>query len=639
MSYPRRLSAVLAASFLAITAPLTLTRPAEAAERAETYTFAFQDADIRQVVDEVLGQAGVPYAIDPGVTGKISFRIEQRLNRDQLIAALGAALEASGFTLVQNNGQVIVTPQAKAKAAAPIRRGAAGAGEAGYEIVALPLSYAQPTEVAKALEAIVGTDAVLYANDKLGLILVAGGGPQLKSTLQTLKLFDQNGFEDARIRWFELNQAPATAVATDLERIVQGAGVVGVTIVPLKRLNGVLVFGRSAEALDAIGKWVQRLDTAGKDEAASLFVYHPRNAAADQLARTLSGVFGLSSVQGGGASAPQTPAPSALASPAEAPGRPPTLTAEAGGTPAASGATLADQIRISVDKDTNTLLISTPQNKIVQIQRVLGEIDRPPRQVFIEASIVEVTLGKENQFGVDWQAFSDRLSVSSVNNKTGTVGPVYPGLSITYLGNDITAALTALGSKTNLEVRSAPKIIALDGRTARLQIGDQVPVVIQSQQTTTTPNPNLVSTIDYRSTGVILAVTPRITGEDQLLVDVSQEVSSVAKTVTSGIDSPTIQQRRFESALVLKDGGVVALGGLISSTRSLSGSGVPGLKDLPAVGALFRTSSRTQTRSELIVLLRAKILNDPSGAPQVIEMLAQDMHELEIRGLLPDKHP
>uniref|UniRef100_UPI0026F2861F type II secretion system protein GspD n=1 Tax=Phenylobacterium aquaticum TaxID=1763816 RepID=UPI0026F2861F len=205
------------------------------------------------------------------------------------------------------------------------------------------------------------------------------------------------------------------------------------------------------------------------------------------------------------------------------------------------------------------------------------------------------------------------------------------------INNDIQAAVKALGSKTAVEVVSAPKIIALDNRTARLQIGDQVPVVVQSSQSTSSSNAALVSTVDYRSTGVILSVTPRVTGDNQVILEVSQEVSSVAKTSTSGIDSPTIQQRRFESALLLRNGGVVALGGLISSTRTTSRTGVPGLKDTPFIGALFRSDGQSQSRNELIVLLSAKILDDAAASDRALNDLAADMHELQSRGLLPTK--
>jgi general secretion pathway protein D len=134
---------------------------------------------------------------------------------------------------------------------------------------------------------------------------------------------------------------------------------------------------------------------------------------------------------------------------------------------------------------------------------------------------------------------------------------------------------------------------------------------------------------------VILTVTPRVTGEDQLVLEVNQEVSTSAKTVSSGIDSPTISQRRFESTLIMHDGGVVALGGLISATRSVGDSGVPYLKDLPALGSLFKSQTRSQDRSELIVLLTAHIIRDQPSASAVMSNLLTDMKELQARGMLP----
>ena len=130
-----------------------------------------------------------------------------------------------------------------------------------------------------------------------------------------------------------------------------------------------------------------------------------------------------------------------------------------------------------MDKDTNTLLVVAPPGRWIQIQRILNEIDRPPRQVLIEASILEVTLTKDLQFGVDWSIVSNNLSIGSINNSSGSVGQTFPGFSVSYLDGNVKAAINALGSKTNVAVVSAPKIIALDNHTARLQVGDQAPIV------------------------------------------------------------------------------------------------------------------------------------------------------------------
>lgn len=604
---------------------------AQARPPAESYAFAFQNAEIALVVQEVLGEAGVAYSIDPTITGRLTFRIEQRLTREQLIAALEAVLAANNIAMVRNGELLAITPQAKAKSTAGIRQDPRAIGLAGYEVVAIPLAYAQPTEVARALEAIAASDTVLYANDKLGLLLLGGSGAQLRAALDALKVFDQSAFQDSRIQWFELSQAQATTVAGELERIVQGAGLVGVSIVPLKRLNGVIVFGRSAEALAEIAKWVTRLDTPGKEVSSTLWVYRPSHTSAEALARTLGGLLGTSSGQSltpSTASAPMSSAAGATSAPVMAP-------AMAG---PGTGNT-DEEVRIGVDRESNALLFYASPTRWVQVQRILGEIDRPQRQILIEASIIEVTLGRQFQFGVDWSVFSNDLQVSAVNNKTGVVAPSFPGLSITFLNNNIEAAVRALGSRSNIEVISAPKIIALDNRTARLQVGDQVPIVTQSAQSTNSSDAQVISSVDYRSTGVILTVTPRISGDNQLVLEVAQEVSSVSKTSTSGIDSPTIQQRRFESALILRNGGTVALGGLISTNKSSSNAGVPGLKDVPVLGSLFRSEGREQSRSELIVLLSATIIADAADADRAMTDLASDMRELRTRGLLPTVTP
>jgi general secretion pathway protein D len=601
------------------------------ASPADTYTFAFQNAEIPQVVQEILGQLGVPYAIDPSVNGRLSFRIDQRLTRDQLLASLEAVLAANNVAMIRNGEQMLITPQSKAKSSAEIRRGAQEIRGAGYEVVAVPLGYAQATEVARAMEAIAAADTVLYSNDKLGLLLLGGSGQQLKAALETVKVFDQSAFQDSKIRWFELTQGQATTVSQELEKIVQGAGLVGVSVIPLKRLNGVIIFGRSAESLNELSKWVVKLDTPSKDLASTLWVYRPRYTSAESLSRTLSGLLGTS---GGGATTNPVPPPAltsqAGASPSSAAAAP-ILVGGGGGGPGGTG---EEEVRIGVDRETNTLLFFAAPTKWVQIQRILNEIDRPQRQILIEASIVEVTLGKQFQFGFDWSVFSKDLQVSSVNNASGVVKAAFPGFSITYLSKNIDAAVQALGSKTAIEVVSAPKIIALDNHTAHLQVGDQVPVVTQSAQSTATSTAPLVSTVDYRNTGVILTVTPRIAGDDRLVLEVTQEVSSVAKTSTSGIDSPTIQQRRFESTLILQDGHAVALGGLISTNRSDGNSGMPFLKDIPGIGALFRTTNHDTSRSELIILLSAKIINDEVSAKRAMDDLAIDMHELQSRGLL-----
>lgn len=618
------ISAALAAGAVATSVPV-------AAQPAQTYEFAFADAEIAAIADEVLGQAlGLSYTVDPAVSGRLSFRIDQRLTPDQLLSAFEAALGSADVVLVRDGAQLRLVPRSRARSAASVRaRNAPSRG--GYELVAAPLAFATPTEVKAAFDAIGSGSVIVHTDDRLGLIVLGGNSRELLQAFEVLRLLDQSSLADSRIRWFELRNASAPTLARELESVLQAGRLSSVTVVPLRRLNGVVVFARTGEALQEVATWVDKLDVPTREEASSLWVYRPRNLRAENLAQTLNSALGA---------APQTTTvvtEAAEARPSGTSSDPAPATA-AQPTTAVISTVSQDGVRIGVDRDSNSILVVAPASRWTQIQRILDQIDRTPDQVLIEASILEVTLGDEFRLGVDWSILNGSgLTVASSNNNSGAVTGRFPGFSITYFDSDVRAAINALGSRTNVEVVSAPKIMALDNRTSSLQVGDQVPVAVQASRSTSDPDAPLVVTTEYRDTGVILRVTPRVNGEDRILLEVSQEVSSVARTTTSGIDSPTIQQRKLDSSLILRDGGTVALGGLISSSRSFGRAGVPVLKEAPLIGALFRSENTDNRRTELIVLLTAQIVRTDEKAAEAIEDLLAGMREIKNRGLVQQR--
>ena len=641
-------------------APASQAAPRDPPSRAESYTFAFHEAEVSQVAEAILGQAlGLTYTVDPSVTTKVSFRIDQRLTGAQLLEALEAALESVDVVMVREGDSLILKPRAKAKGSASLGTLKEGVHGAGYETVAVPVRYAAPSEVAKALQSITANDLVVYVDDKQGLLILGGTASELDSAVQVVKLVDHSGLEESKIRFFELEQAPAMTVADDLQKVLEASHVSGVTVVPLKRLNGLFVFARTTEAVEEVGRWITKLDTPSKERTSSLWVYHPKNLSAESLANALNGssnpgpssnssqalsgpssAFGsnLASTSGGasqmgnGAFAPPASALTTASTPIGG-------SYSAGGAGGGFGAFLStpdDPVHVAVDTQSNTLMFSASQARWVQIQKILNELDHAPGQILIEASILEVTLTDQFNLGVDWSftSKSPPVTVASINNAGGKVATSLPGFAVTYLGKDIQASINALKGRTAVEVISAPKIMALDNHQARLQVGDQVPVISQTGQSTSSAGAPIINSVSYESTGVILSVTPRISGDDRILLDISQEVSSVAETTTSGIDSPTIQQRMLSTTLILENGGVAALGGLISTSKSKSDSGMPYLKDAPLLGQLFRTNTNKGNRTELIVLITAKIINDAASSQKVMADLVADMREIKSRGLL-----
>ncbi|WP_332773875.1 type II secretion system secretin GspD [Phenylobacterium sp.] len=614
----RRLGAALAA-LLVFAQPVMAAAQARPATAARAYSFAFVDADVANVADEVLGQTlRLPFSIDPGVTGKVTLRIERRLTPDQLLGAFEAALALSGVAMIRNQGQIVLAPRAKAR---EVGDGVTSrsSGRAGYDVVSEPLQYATPSEVAKVLQAVGPASVVVHVDDKTGLLVLGGTSSELRAARATIALFDRSGLAAARIRLVTLKAAGAGAVAGDLERVLQAGGASGVTVVPLRQLGAIVLIGRSAAALDEAQAWALRLDKPSLEEASTLWVYKPNNVSAESLAEALRGLSGGSR------------STSTTATPASADAAPVTersLESAPSFDPEA--------LRVSVERGSNSLLVMAPASRWRALEPAIIQLDRAPDQVLIEATVLEVTLNNEFEFGVDWSFLSPNGKVASTLSQfeSGAVQPIFPGASLTYLNVGVKVVVDALASKTNVEVMSAPKLVALDNQTATLQVGDEVPVVTQRAQGTSAPGAPLVVTTEYRDTGVILRIKPRINGEHTVLVELSQEVSGVARTTTSGIDSPTIQQRKFESSLQLREGETIALGGLISTGRTFDDAGVPGLKDIPVVGALFKSQRRDARRTELIVLLTANIIRSDRPEPATWDDLRKSMGELERRGLL-----
>ena len=268
----------------------------------------------------------------------------------------------------------------------------------------------------------------------------------------------------------------------------------------------------------------------------------------------------------------------------------------------------------------------------------LADIDRPlaPRghraaQLIAEA-IAEVTLNNDMQYGLQYfyQPNSQNQFVLS-NGATSAIAAAFPGFSYMFShGSNIQVVLNALANKTHVEVISAPKVLVLNNQTATLQVGDQVPIETAQAVATIGNNSPIVNSIQYEDTGVILKVTPRVNRGGVVMMDISQEVSGVDATSSAqGIASPTIHQRKIDSSIAIQDGETIALGGLITDSKTLSGSGIPFLQDVPVLGNLFRTTTNNHDRTELIVLITPHVVDNVEKARAITNELRRKLPSLE----------
>jgi len=278
--------------------------------------------------------------------------------------------------------------------------------------------------------------------------------------------------------------------------------------------------------------------------------------------------------------------------------------------------------RVVSNDDNNSIIFYGTDEEYTIVKEALGKLDVLPRQVMIEAILAEVTLNDNLRYGVQWFFNSSANSFSFSSVESGAVASQYPGFSYVYSGlSDAKVVINALQSKTDVKVLSAPKLVVLNNQKASLQVGDEVPIRTQIAQSTVGSGSPVISSIQMRETGVMLDVTPRVNDNGNVILDVTQEVSDVATTVSSGIDSPTIQRRRLRSVIATRDGATVALGGLIRDSSSKGNSGVPWLKDIPVIGNLFKTNTADTRRTELVVLLMPRVMRNHEETEAVVDQL------------------
>jgi general secretion pathway protein D len=288
-------------------------------------------------------------------------------------------------------------------------------------------------------------------------------------------------------------------------------------------------------------------------------------------------------------------------------------------------------VRIVAAPDINALVIYASAADYDTILQALRKIDIAPLQVLIEATIAEVTLAGDLSYGLQWFLKSIDMDVNiDLNNLvTSHAASLFSSaFSFVATTNDFRLVLTAISHQTDVNIVSSPSLMVLDNQTARIQVGDQVPVLSQQSVSTITAGAPVVNSVQYIDSGVILEIKPHVNNSGQVMLDITQQVSQPVTTTTSTIDSPTIQQRLITSTVAVRSGETVALGGLIADRASKTGRGIPALRKMPVVGSLFGVKGRDSTRTELLVFLTPRVIRDWRDARDVGHELSSRMRSL-----------
>lgn len=607
-------------------------------------TLSFISVNVQDVAKAILGDMlGLNYQVDPSAQGVVSVETTAPVRRDQVLGIFEASLEAAKLALVQKGSLYTIVPLSMAQ-----RRGTAiSPSNSGYGNEAVTLHYVNAQDLKKILDPLVPDNGITQVDPARNILFITGAASQREGIRSLIRQFDVNWLKGMSFELFVPQWSDSQNLAAQVTQSLSAEGMPTagmIRIVPIPQVNGILVISAQPAYIEQARHMITMLDKEAQTSGRRLFVYNVQNGRASDLANVLSAAFGgggnaTSSAAGqtGLASAGTSFSSAAQTGSSKTVGSSSSVSADASAasTSPAGKQALAlggkQDVTITADDTNNALVIYATTPQYTLIESALRKLDILPRQVMIQAAVTEVTLSDKLTYGVQWFFEKGQNKFTLTQNTKSDLAQINPGF--TYLlsnGNNITVMLNALSDITKVHILSSPELFVLNNHTAMLQVGNQVPVATQSAVSTETSTSPIVNSIEYRDTGVILKVTPRVNDSGLVLLDIAQEVSEVATTNASGIDSPTIQQRRIASSVAVQDGQTIALGGLIRDNKSNEDAGVPFLNRIPLLGKLLGNTAGSHERTELIVLLTPRVVRTVDDAQSVTEDLRR-----RIQGIVP----
>jgi len=640
----------------------------------------FADTDIRAAVAQILGNIlHVNYTIDPAVHGTATLRTVQPLTRSQLLAVLQTLLAQNGATLVVSGEVYRVLPT---RDAATVSAVATTAAEAGVAVV--PLRYTSASELALLLRPFVANGGRIVAEQGSNSLVVSGDPPTRDTLVQLVRAFDVDILAGQSYALLPVTSGDAKDFASSLQDAFrsQTHGPLAdlVKVVPMPRINSVLVVASQPALIEDVQRVYALIQRKQRETVRSWHVYYLQDSRANDVAYMLQQAFtpnnvtaqpsgsapaagygtstGLSSIGlsgtvgggllgagagglGGGIGTPGLGGTSGLggtlgggigaAGPAVAPGAAAGAPAAPAPNPLLGGLEQAaggepTAMHIIPDTQNNAVLIYATGQEEDTVEAMLRKIDILPLQVRIDAIIAEVDLNDALQYGT--QFFFNQGGLN------GVLAQTFPGVTAGFrlVGNPNSAqlALAALQGVTKVRVLSSPEIMVLDNQPAQLQVGDLVPYLSQTSQSTVASNAPIVNSVNYMQTGVITQVTPRVNSGGLVTLDIVQVVSNVDSSITTQVNSPAFLERTVQSRVVVEDGQTVGLAGLIQDSATQTNQGFPWIKDIPLIGGLFGQQNNSRSRTELLVLITPHVIHDQRDARALTDDLRDQMRDAAV---------
>ncbi|MFO0794404.1 MAG: type II secretion system secretin GspD [Candidatus Brocadiaceae bacterium] len=570
--------------------------------------FNFDNAEIKDVLEVTLGQIlNLNYILDSRVGGKISLHATGQVYKEELFTMLNTVLNVYNFAIVKDGDiyRVLSKPDARQEANLIIVGDKIPPWSKDIVIQIVPIQYENPKNLNATLRPFLTNIGNIVTHGDSQFIILIESASNMEKLLTLIKTFDVPFLAGKAIRFYEFKNVDARNVAKDLATLAQSlGGKVGpdgeFNFVPFSDTNKMLVITRTPELLPKVDLWIKNIDVLPVllDEVPNVYVYKVQHQKAETIVPVLTQIY----------SEKMTAPPKVV------------------------GKEQVEAMKIVADPKTNAIVIKALKNDYKCLKAIIETIDATPPQVFIEVLIIEVGLNSGLDYGTGLR-WADGVTTGSSTTKNIGISalPVNPanllGPNLHINKGNFEVLLDILATNTDTRVLSAPHILVRDEQPASIQVGSQVPVLSSSGQSTGTTA--IFEQVQYRDTGIILTVTPHIAENDFITLDIKQEVSDVFSTQTGEIKSPTFSTRKAETSLVIKSAHTISLGGIIEQKDEKNVRKVPLLGDIPYLGNLFKTTSITNKRTELVMLITPYIASTAEDADILTDAFQKKLKQIE----------
>ena len=612
----------------------------------------FEQAPLSEVMHAIMGDIlQLDYVVDRPVQGQVTLRTRTPIPRGELLEVLESLLKANNALLIKgSDGRYLVTGSQGSRLSPEISNPASS--DAGFSTIIVPLRYISATNMAEILQPVAEERSFVLVDNRRNILMLAGTRDQLDGWLDIVTTFDVDQLQGMSVGMFPLENSNVEDAAEALSAMLDSGGQEDlVRVVPVKRLNSLLIVTPRSHYLDTLGVWIERLDSVPDSKFEKrIFVYPVQNTSARRISELLNGLYAdelgvvttmESGADGGGGVAPGMSGVSIGGGSSGISAGSNDDERDMGGKIMSFGAmsdsrgpSMMEDVRVVADDDNNALMIYSTGKQFDMIKTALEQLDTVATQVIIEASILEVSLNDSLEYGLEW-TFSNGLN--SDNEGTGILSAVGGPLSaangagfsytVANAAGNIKAVLNALAKESLLNVISTPSVMVLDNNTAFIHVGDQVPI-ISEQSTGLNVDDRITQSVTYKDTGVQLEVTPSVNAGGLVTMDIQQSVTDVGPQVEG--QQPTFLERSIMSRVSVRSGQSVVLGGLIRENASNAESGIPFLQDLPWVGSLFGSTKKGNRRTELLVIITPRALVSENDLREVSEEMRAQIRHMEL---------